>query len=71
MHWETGSTDSVQGYDGSPVSNTDGKNICKINGIEIMPGGSFGIWKLCSYYSRQILMEIQAVHIIDVMMPDC
>lgn len=39
MHWETGSTDSVQGYDGSPVSNTDGKNICKINGIEIMPGG--------------------------------
>lgn len=39
MHWETGSTDSVQGYDGSPVSNTDGKNICKINGIEILPGG--------------------------------
>ena len=39
MHWETGSTDSVQGYYGSPVSNTDGKNICKINGIEIMPGG--------------------------------
>ena len=39
MHWETGSTDSVQGYDGSPISNTDGKNICKINGIEILPGG--------------------------------
>lgn len=39
MHWETGSTDSVQGYDGSPVSNTDGKNICKINEIEILPGG--------------------------------
>ena len=41
MHWETGSTDAVQGYDGSPVSNTDGKNICKINGIEILPGGYF------------------------------
>ena len=39
MHWETGSTDSVQGYDGSPVSNADGKNICKINEIEILPGG--------------------------------
>ena len=51
MHWETGSTDSVQGYDGSPVSNTDGKNICKINGIEIMPGG--------------LLVSGNSVHIIE------
>lgn len=39
MHWRTGSTDAVKGYDGSPVSNTNGKDICKINEIEIMPGG--------------------------------
>lgn len=39
MHWRTGSTSKVLGYDGSPVSNTDGKNICKINEIEIMSGG--------------------------------
>lgn len=39
MHWRTGSTNKVLGYDGSPVSNTDGKNICKINEIEILNGG--------------------------------
>lgn len=39
MHWRSGSTSKVQGYDGSPVSNKDGKNICKINEIEILPGG--------------------------------
>lgn len=39
MHWRTGSTSKVLGYDGSPVSNTDGKNICKINEIEILNGG--------------------------------
>lgn len=39
MHWRSGSTSKVLGYDGSPVSNTDGKNICKINEIEVLPGG--------------------------------
>ncbi len=39
MHWRTGSTSKVLGYDGSPVSNTDGKNVCKINEIEILNGG--------------------------------
>lgn len=43
MHWNSGSTSKVQGYDGSPVSNTDGKNICKINEIEILNGG----WNVC------------------------
>ena len=39
MFWRTGSTDAVKGYDGSPVSNTDSKCICKINEIEILQGG--------------------------------
>lgn len=43
MHWRSGSTSKVQGYDGSPVSNTDSKNICKINEIEILNGG----WNVC------------------------
>lgn len=39
MHWRSGSTNKVLGYDGSPISNTDGFNICKINEIEVLPGG--------------------------------
>lgn len=36
--WRTGSTDAVQGNDGSPNSNTSGKEPCKIQGIEVMVG---------------------------------
>ena len=36
--WATGSTDSVQGNDGSPTSNTSGKEPFKIQGIEVMLG---------------------------------
>ena len=39
FHWRTGSTDSVLGSDGSPNSNTDMKNPCKIQGIEYSLGG--------------------------------
>lgn len=39
MHWMTGSTDGVLGNDGSPNSNTNGKNPCKIQGIELFNGG--------------------------------
>ena len=36
--WRTGSTDDVPGNDGSPTSNTSGKEPCKIQGIEVMLG---------------------------------
>ena len=36
--WLTGSTDSVQGNDGSPYSNTNGKEPFKIQGIEALLG---------------------------------
>lgn len=36
--WLTGSTDSVPGNDGSPTSNTSGKEPFKIQGIEVMLG---------------------------------
>ena len=36
--WLTGSTDSVQGNDGSPYSNTNGKEPFKIQGIEVLLG---------------------------------
>ncbi len=36
--WQTGSTDSVLGNDGSPTSNSSGKDPCKIQGIEVMIG---------------------------------
>ena len=36
--WQTGSTDDVPGNDGSPNNNTDGKEPCKIQGIEVMVG---------------------------------
>ena len=36
--WRTGSTDDVPGNDGSPYSNTSGKEPCKIQGIELMLG---------------------------------
>ena len=36
--WRTGSTDDVPGNDGSPYSNTNSKEPCKIQGIEIMLG---------------------------------
>ena len=36
--WATGSTDEVPGNDGSPYSNTSGKEPCKIQGIELMLG---------------------------------
>ena len=36
--WQTGSTDDVLGNDGSPYSNTNSKEPCKIQGIEIMLG---------------------------------
>ena len=36
--WQTGSTDSVPGNDGSPASNTSGKEPFKIQGIELMLG---------------------------------
>lgn len=39
FHWPTGSTDTVLGNDGSPVSNTDGKHPFKIQGIETIVGG--------------------------------
>ena len=39
FHWRTGSTDCVLGSDGSPNSNTDYKNPCKIQGIEYSLGG--------------------------------
>lgn len=40
MHAWSGDTDSVIGHhDGSPVSNTDGKHPCRIQGIEFMLGG--------------------------------
>lgn len=40
MQAHSGDTDSVIGHhDGSPVSNTDGKHPCRIQGIEIMVGG--------------------------------
>lgn len=40
MQAHSGDTDTVIGHhDGSPVSNTDGKHPCRIQGIEIMIGG--------------------------------
>lgn len=36
--WRTGSTDNVQGNDGSPKDNTSGKEPFKIQGIEVMLG---------------------------------
>lgn len=39
FHWPTGSTDTVLGNDGSPVSNADGKHPFKIQGIEAIVGG--------------------------------
>jgi hypothetical protein len=36
--WRTGCTDAVQGNDGSPTSNTSGKEPFKIQGIEVMLG---------------------------------
>lgn len=36
--WQTGSTDDVPGNDGSPNNNTNGKEPCKIQGIEVMVG---------------------------------
>lgn len=39
FHWPTGSTDKVLGNDGSPISNTDGKYPCKLQGIEFIVGG--------------------------------
>ena len=40
MHAWSGDTDSVIGHhDGSPISNTDGKHPCRIQGIEFMLGG--------------------------------
>lgn len=40
MHAWSGDTDSVIGHhDGSPVSNTDGRHPCRIQGIEFMLGG--------------------------------
>lgn len=40
MHAWSGDTDSVIGHhDGSPVSNTDSKHPCRIQGIEFMMGG--------------------------------
>lgn len=36
--WATGSTDAVLGNDGSPTSNTSGKEPCKIQGVEVMLG---------------------------------
>ena len=36
--WRTGSTDDVPGNDGSPYSNTSGKEPFKIQGIELMLG---------------------------------
>lgn len=36
--WLTGSTDGVQGNDGSPTDNTSGKEPFKIQGIEVMLG---------------------------------
>lgn len=36
--WLTGSTDGVQGNDGSPTNNTSGKEPFKIQGIEVMLG---------------------------------
>ena len=40
MHWHGGSTDCVIGHhDGSPNSITNGKNPCRIQGIEFMVGG--------------------------------
>lgn len=36
--WLTGSTDGVQGNDGSPYSNTNGKEPFKIQGIEVLLG---------------------------------
>lgn len=38
--WATGSTDEVPGNDGSPYSNTSGKEPFKIQGIELMLGMS-------------------------------
>lgn len=38
--WSTGSTDKVQGNDGSPTDNTSGKEPFKLQGIEIMLGAS-------------------------------
>ena len=37
MPWWTGATDAVEG-DGSPSSNTSGKEPCKVGGVELMHG---------------------------------
>ena len=40
MHWWSGSTDVVIGrHDGSPVSNTDGKHVYRVQGREYAVGG--------------------------------
>ena len=39
FHWPNGSTDGVLGNDGSPHSNTNGRNLYKCQGIEYAVGG--------------------------------
>lgn len=39
FHWMCGSCDGVKGNDGSPVSNTDNKHPCRLQGIEFLVGG--------------------------------
>ena len=41
--WFTGSTDNVRGNDGSPFNNQSGKEPFKLQGIEVMIGGSESI----------------------------
>lgn len=47
--WQTGACDNVLGADGSPYSNSSGKEPCMINGIEFMVGGYEVIQNLIIY----------------------
>lgn len=53
MPWQTGSTDSVLGSDGSPFSNTDNKNPFKIQGIET----GYGAYEVLSNVFMDIVTD--------------
>ena len=53
MPWRTGSTDSVLGSDGSPLSNTDNKNPFKIQGIET----GYGAYEVLSNVFMDIVTD--------------
>lgn len=66
MHWWSGSTDVVIGrHDGSPVSNTDGKHVYRVQGREYAVGGymvaSDTVMDFQSDYSKKVYVAPKGV----------